>query len=70
MKIPAKNVKSDITCMHVERELEGNNPLFPWWLTLDGRIQVSQDWITQHNQEQGVLNMVESEVRGAEGYAV
>lgn len=40
MKIPAKNVKSDITCMHVERELEGNNPLFPWWLTLDGRIQV------------------------------
>lgn len=40
MKIPANNVKSDITCMHVERELEGNNPLFPWWLTLDGRIQV------------------------------
>ena len=30
----------------------------------------SQDWITQHNQEQAVLNMVESEVRGAGGYAV
>ena len=40
MKIPAKNIKSDITYMHVERELEGNNPLFSWWLTLDGRIQV------------------------------
>lgn len=26
--------------MHVEGELEGNNPLFSWWLTLDGRIQV------------------------------
>ena len=40
MKIPGKNVKSDIIYMHVERELERNNPLFSWWLTLDGRIQV------------------------------
>lgn len=40
IKIPAKNVKSDITYMCVEGELEGNNPLFSWWLILDGRIQV------------------------------